>query len=470
MNFSKHIPVLPPFDVVICGGGPAGCAAALAARREGLSVLLVEGLSQLGGMATSGLVSHWLGGRTQEGAWVVGGLFRKLVEEAAACGCALQPRLNPGLTYQPHGWLPWFIHGIPIDPFAVAHFLDDKILCEGIDLLFETRVIDVRLEERRITHVIIQNKEGLQAVPASTVIDATGDADVAAFCGCEVIAGREDDGLMAPASVTFHLYNVDHRVLSDAIESGKSPKFREKIDALRKNGEWPFSYDVFISVKLLQEDVTMINTIRLPGVNGLNADSRTRGLINGRKEAYLLLDIFRRHFPGFARAEMKCVASLLGIRETRRIRADFCLRVTDLSDGTDFADTVGFSMYGWDLPDPHKPSLQPLVDESNGKFINRVQRVLQTPIPYRIMVPRPVENLLCPGRAVGVERDVLGPLRVMAPCMAMGEACGVASSQLVREGRSAAEVDIPRLKARLRTVGALVDREALPPISPRQDP
>jgi len=107
---------------------------------------------------------------------------------------------------------------------------------------------------------------------------------------------------------------------------------------------------------------------------------------------------------------------------------------------------------------------------TTGKFIDKVQKALNTPIPYRIMVPRPVLNLLCPGRAVSVNRDVLGPLRVMAPCMAMGEACGTAAAQMVRDKRTAADVSVLRLKARLREVGATVDRQALPVIPPRQDP
>lgn len=470
MHYSRQIPVLSPYDLIVCGGGPSGCAAALAARREGLRVLLVEGQAQLGGMATSGLVSHWLGGRTQEGEWVVGGVFRSLVEEAVACGCAKIPSLTADRTYQPHGWLPWFIHGIPLDPFALARLLDSKLLSAGVDVLFETDMIDVQVQDNTITHVIVQNKSGLQAIPVTAVIDATGDADVAALSGCEVIVGRESDGLMTPASLTFHLYNVDHQALGTFIETHRSPKLRDLIETLRQAGKWPFPYDIFISVQLVQPDVALINTIRLTGVNGIDGASRTRGLIAGRQEAYALLALFREHFPGLGKAEMKCVAPLLGIRETRRIQSDFCLRVAHLIAGTAFDDTVGFSMYGWDLPDPHKPSLQPLVDESAGKFVNRITKGLCTPIPYRIMVPRPVHNLLCPGRAICVERDVLGPLRVMAPCMAMGEACGAAAAQVVRQGVSAAAVDVPRLRERLRAVGALVDRERLPTITPREDP
>lgn len=470
MNFSRNIPVTQPYDLVVCGGGPAGTAAALAARREGLAVLLVEGQAQLGGMATSGLVSHWLGGRTQEGAWVVGGLFRELASAATAYGCALMPHLPHDRIYQPHGWLPWFTHGIPLDPFALATFLDNNICRAGIHPLYETRAIDVQVHDNRITHVILQNKSGLHAVPAGAVIDATGDADIAAWSGCKVMVGREGDGLTAPASLTFHLYNVDHKALGDAIETKKSPKFRETIQALRKQGLWPFPYDIFISVQLVQSDVAMINTIRLPGVNGLDGASRTHALIDGRREAYALLGLFREHFPGLAQAEIKCVAPLLGIRETRRIVADFCLRVQDLKVVKDFADTIGFSMYGWDLPDPQKPSWQPLVDESNGSFVNKVPKVLYTPIPFRIMVPRPVTNLLCPGRAICVERDVLGPLRVMAPCMAMGEACGVAVADMLRKNLDASVVSAENVRARLRTLGCIVDRAALPNSSPRVDP
>ncbi len=471
MNFSRNIPVLAPFDLVVCGGGPSGCAAALAASRAGLSVLLAEGQSQPGGMATSGMVSHWLGGRTQLGEWVVGGLFRELAQEASECGCAVLPQLPTDSIYQPHGWLPWFIHGIPVDPFAMAVFLDKKLTSEKISLLYETDVIDTAVEHGRITHIVIQNKNGIQAVPARMVIDATGDADVAVLSGCKTVAGRDKDGLMTPASLTFHLYGVDHQTLAAEIESTRSPKFREKIESLRQKKLWPFPYDIFISVKLVQDDVAMINTMRLPGVNGLDAASRTSALIQGRQEAYALLNIFKEHFPGFERAEMKCIAPLLGIRETRRIQSEFCLRVQDLSEPKDFEDTIGFSMYGWDLPDPQKPSHQPLVDESNGKFINKTPKVLYTPVPYRIMVPHPVRNLLCPGRAISVERDVLGPLRVMAPCMAMGEACGMAAAEIVHgHATDVASVNPETLRQKLRNVSCIVDRAALPDNSPRCDP
>ena len=126
------------YDVVVCGGGPSGCAAALAARREGLSVLVVEGQAQLGGMATSGLVSQWLGGRNQKGEWVVGGLFQTALGESAPRGFAVLPQLR-SQAYQPYGWLPWFVHGVPLDPYAMARFLDEKMKTAGVDVLLLTQ-------------------------------------------------------------------------------------------------------------------------------------------------------------------------------------------------------------------------------------------------------------------------------------------------------------------------------------------
>ena len=453
MNFSIQARDDAAVDVLVAGGGPAGCAAAIAARRRGLSVLLVEATSALGGTATGGQVAHWLGGRSPGGRWVVGGIFRELAEGAVADGCALLPSMPEGKTYQPYAWLPWFIHGVPLDPYRLVPFLERKLAAEGVSFRYETRVVGVE-SSTLIARVVTHGKEGFAAHPVRCVIDATGDADVAALAGCPVHVGRDGDHLTTPASLTFHLSHVDHAILQETIEKTRSPKFRELIASLRSTGEWPFPYDIFISVKGLADDEAMINTIRLVGVDGLDADSRTRAYVDGRREALQLLDIFRRHFPGFAQARIKSIAPLLGVRETRRIAGAFTLGVaSDLAAGTDFPDTIGFSMYGWDLPDPKRPSVQPLVDESGGGFVNKAKKGLATPIPFRVMVPQGCANLLCPGRAVSVERDVLGPLRVMAPCMAMGEACGVAAEQVVAG-----------------TANADVDAAALPSIEPRVDP
>ena len=134
---------------------------------------------------------------------------------------------------------------------------------------------------------------------------------------------------------------------------------------------------------------------------------------------------------------------MMGIRETRRIIGEYVLTVDDLVSGKIFPDSIGFTMYGWDLPEPRKPSCQPLHEQE-------IKKPPVTPIPYRIMVPKPITNLICPGRAVSVERHVLGPLRVMAPVVAMGEAAGTAARQVIREGVSFRDVDTDVLREMLQ--------------------
>ena len=467
--YKRNVQLYDGYDVVVCGGGPSGCAAALASAREGLKTLLIEGMGQLGGMAVTGLVSHWLGGRTQEGDWVVGGLFRSLSEEAVDRGYAVLPYLKPGEKYHPYLWYNWFIHGIPLDPFSIDLFLDEKMEKSGIDTLLHTQVVDVIVSNNAITHVIIYNRSGLLAVSASAFIDATGNADVAFKANCETIKGRKEDGKMTPATLIFHVYNVDQDLLTKFIEKESDPKLRSLIGQLKERGEWDFPYDIFIAGRLVEMGEFFVNTIRLTGVDGTSGDSITQGISRGRKELHKLMEIFRKHIPGFEQARIKAVAPQLGIRETRRIVGDFILSVEDLAGDRVFGDCIGFSMYGWDLPDPDKPSVQPFANDEVSGYKYKIKKGLSTPLPYRIMLPKPVRNLICPGRAVSVEGQVLGPVRVMAPCMAMGEAAGLAAGQVVSEGISFSEINTKKLREKLRKVGAIVDKEQLPAIQPRVD-
>jgi hypothetical protein len=320
-----------------------------------------------------------------------------------------------------------------------------------------------------ITHLILQNRSGLFAVTAKAVIDATGNADVAAFSGCEIIKGREEDGKMTVSSLIFHVYNVNQEELTKAIEKNNDPKFRDLISSLKDKGIWDFPGDIFICSKLVEEKEFFINTNRLIGVDGTDGFSISEGMIRGRKDVHRLMDILKEYFPGFKNAKIKTIAPQLGIRETRRIIGEYRLTVDDLVNDRAFDDCIGFSMYGWDLPDPEKPSVQPFASDEVSGYKYKIKKGLTTPLPYRMMLPKPVNNLICPGRAVSVERQVLGPVRVMAPCMAMGEAAGMASAQLVRNGVSFSEINVQQLRKKLITAGAIVEKNQLPVIYPRVD-
>lgn len=457
---TRDVPICHEFDLTVCGGGPAGLGAALAASQQGLRVLIVEAEGQLGGMGTSGLVSHWLGGRTNDCQhWVVGGLFRSLSERAADCGAACLPRPATDGRYCPHGWARagQLTAGIPFDPYAMATLLDEVVQEAGATVLLKTQALDVVLDGRRITHVLVHNKSGFQLVKTQAVVDATGDADLAERAGCPCRTGRREDGLMTPATLQVQMDGIDSTALAEYIQEHDAPRFLREIERWRQEADWPLPVERFISVQLTAPDTFMINTSRLTGVDGTDGASLSEAYRRGRRETAALLAFMRERIPGCARARIRAVAPLMGIRETRRIVGQAELAVADLTGGRSFPDTIGFSAYGWDLPDPLRPSHQPMEQRSRSRPV--------TPLPYGIMVPKGVENLICPGRAVSVERDVLGPVRVMAPCLAMGEAAGSAAPYVAREGMAFAEVPVPDLRTVLAERGAIVDwaAEAQPP-------
>jgi hypothetical protein len=452
MQYNKTIPEWEAYDVVVCGGGPSGIPAALVARRAGLKVLLIEATGQLGGVGTSAGVTHLLGGRTSDNKYqCVGGIFQEITEELYQRGAAINPKTIKPEKYSPHGWLKSLTAGVPFDPIAMAALLDEKMLEAGVDVLYFTGCVDAIVADERITHIVAFNKSGLFSVPVKAVVDATGDADMAARSGCQFVKGREEDGLMTPATLIFHVDRVEQDETAAYIYENNSPRFREIIQDLRDKGIWNFPYEIFISVQVHEKGTMMINTTRICDVDGTDGLSISRGIMQGRSEVQKLMAIMREHIPGFRNARIKLVAPVLGIRETRRIIGDYVYKVTDVLDQVDFPDTIGFSGYGWDLPDPRKPSYQPMHE-------NKIKmKRPYTPIPYRCLVPQPIGNVICPGRAISVERDVLGPLREQAPCYAMGHAAGLAAVQVAGSGIRFHDVDVARLREELKAQDAIVD-------------
>ena len=446
------------YDVIVTGGGPAGVAAAIASAESGAKTLLVEAMGELGGTGTAGGVSgelggtgtaggvsHWLGGRFADcSGFVIGGLFRRFAEAAAAEGFALLPQPEKQ-GYSPFGWdgNPHLTAGVPFDRWRMSEFLDRQCLDAGVELLFLTRLVGCATGGDKITSVTLHNKSGLFDLAASQFIDATGDADLAAAAGVPFRVGRDSDHLTAPATLEFQVEGVDEAALSGYINEHHANRMLAEIRRLTEQGIWKFPYDRFICVRMPEEGVFLINTSRLIGVNGLDGRSVSDAMVRGRRESFELLELMRKHFLGFRHAKLRCIAALPGIRETRRIDGKFTLTVRDLREGTRFADTIGFCCYGWDLPDPNRPSYQPMTEQ---KIAIRNDLI---PLPFRIMQPKKIVNLLCPGRAVSVERDVLGPVRVMASCMAMGEAAGTAAAR--------PELSVEALREALRGRGCIVD-------------
>ena len=453
LSYSKTLPLLDRYDLVVCGGGPSGIPAALSAARRGLKVLLVESSGQLGGVGTSAGVASLLGGRTRDNEHAcVGGIYLEIVDELIRRGGAIDPKAIRNERYQPFGWFEGDLAvGFYFEPISMVALLDEMMAKANVDVLYFTNFVDTVVDHDRITHLILFNKSGLFSVPTAAVVDATGDADVAARGGCEFVKGRSEDGLMTPATLMFFVDGVNQDELEKYIVAHQSPRLQDIIKKLREENKWPFAFDIFISQQTPQRGSFMINTTRICDVDGTDGRSVSRGMQAGRSQVHQLFQLMREYFPGFASSRIREVAPVLGIRETRRVVGDYVYTVEDVVSGKEFDDTIGFSGYNFDLPDPKKPSHQPM--HGSAKSIPK----LVTPIPYRVMIPRPLANVICPGRAISVERQVLGILRVMAPCYAMGEAAGLASLPVVQQGLSYHDVKATTLREQLRENKAIVD-------------
>ena len=230
-------------------------------------------------------------------------------------------------------------------------------------------------------------------------------------------------------------------------------RFKNLIAPLKETGEWRFPYEIFISVMMTRPDVFMINTIRQVGVDGTDADSVTRAVIDGRKENFELFKVMRAHFPGFSKAKIRQIAPTIGIRETNRLVGEYVLTVEDLVTGKNFDDGIALSAYHWDMPDPKKPSHQPF---------NAVRRASPyTQIPYRALLPREADNIIVAGRCISAQREVLGPIRVMAPCLATGEAAGIAAAQAQKDLRPLKDIDVALLRKTIVSHGGYTDRESV---------
>jgi len=450
MLYTKELISRGTYDILVCGGGYTGFAAAYAAAREGKRVLLIERGSCLGGTGTAGLVTDILGQRRiDEGklADSVRGIYTLLEERLLAEGAALDAH-KIDYTLHPHGWLPFLGTGLLYDNERMKALLETMLKEIGTEILYYTDIVDVIRTDDKVEGVILHNKNGLQAVYGTCVIDTTGDGDVCADAGCAYEFGDEEGGLAA-ASLEMQVENVNDAELMEYMKQTGDVRFRKIIGELIERGIWKFPYTIFISVLLTKPGVYMINTIRQVGINGINAESLTAGTIDGRAENLALLDIMRAHFPGFANAEVRQIAQSIGIRETRRIVGDYTLTVQDLIDGTCFPDSIAVSAYHWDLPDPKSPSHQP--------YEGVTRKSPYTPIPYRCLLPKGVTGLLAAGRCISVEREVLGPVRVMGPCLAMGEAAGIAAAMALENGGDFRNVDTALLKQRVEEYGGITE-------------
>ena len=400
------------YDVLVAGGGIAGTMAAIAAARQGCETLLIERYAALGGMATLGLVqpiTMW----GVNGQYVIGGTGKRILEELAQQG---------GATAMSH-------YGPTCDAEYLKYALEVAAQEQGVTLLYHTWITGVEKERDTIVALELLSKAGRSFVSGKIIVDATGDADIAAFSGVPCEVGSQGISLM------FVMSGVDRN---------RCPP-HEQIKAI-----WDEHRDDYRNVAIFwhsRQDTAYFNTTEVEGRDGLDPDDMTAATITCRRQAWQVLDVFKKHVSGFEQAYIEQTAPALGVRETRRIRGLYTLTASDVQNGADFADTIARASCPIDIHGD--------MDAGRGAYKTLKQSY---GIPYRALATDSIRNLIVAGRPISADRIAHSSLRRMAPGFAIGEAAGIAASLAAQDGDTRA-VSVPAMQDILKQHGAILAAE-----------
>jgi len=394
------------FDVVVVGGGVAGICAALAAARHGAKTALIEATGSLGGMATSGLVPALAPYNYNEphGEPLIRGLAWEFVERLHA----------EGALYDKKQYWKLF------DNQRAKLVFDRMTIESGVHVRLFTFFQSVEVAGNFVKRVITTSKSGTEAWMAKCFIDATGDADLAVAAGVPFEMGDEQGGVMPP-SLCFSLGGVDRE---------KMPHPRAQYEAMAKGkleGCLRNPEDHRGEKDICSPDAMVFNYNHIYGKNCIDADDLTHAMIEGREIAFELSDYLKETVPGFEESYVANIASLLGVRETRRIKGDFCLTASAYFESHRHEDDICVYDYACDLHQAYNTVTDRKAFEK--LYYNKRTKAGEFyGIPFRCLLPVGSENLVVAGRCVSCDRTILASLRVMPPAMAMGQAAGTAAA------------------------------------------
>lgn len=410
-------------DVLVCGGGCAGTAAALAVARSGASTVLVEKAPFAGGIITCVGLPYFDGiAHIDTKRIVVRGIALELLSKSGVCA-------PDATTVKQHN---------PVIPntFEFKLLLDQKLLeqRDRLKVLFNTMVCDAKMVGDRIESVTVANKDGLVTIKPKVVIDCTGDADVAAWAGTPF----EQNAEVQPLTLHFRIGNVQQ-------STGLSKQCREALVEASKRGELPYFYGPGVGFTYHKTEV-YIHGVRVPA-NPTDAADLTRAEIQGRADAYAMFRAWKRDVPAFADAYFIEAYPWIGVRESRRIVGQRVLTEDDLMSARRFDDAVATGCWYLDLH-PNKT-----VTGSANDFDPKKVQPAPYDIPYRSLLPQKVSNLLVAGRCHSATRGAHASTRVTATAMAMGEAAGVAAAMSLQSRVDVAALDGVLVREKLRQIG-----------------
>jgi hypothetical protein len=439
---ARQLPVQGEYDVVVVGGGPAGLAAAASAAGRGAHTLLVESYGFLGGMGTAGGVTNFAGlyGRHQgEMRQLVHGVVDELLGRLEALG---------GLN-KPQDGMQGRIRVRSYDTSVYKCAADQWMLAAGANLLFHARASSVLMDGARVQALVVETKSGRQAVRANMFIDCSGDADVAAFAGVPYEVGDGHGSGLFPST----MFRIGHVDASQALAAvGEFKAINDFMD--RAQSEHPGRYRFPREGAILRPqihpsewraNVTQIANADGTAMNAVDADELSAGEIEGRRQIVEYYRFLREQVPGFADSRIVEIAPQVGIRETRRIDGLYALTGDDILNSALFDDTIGINAWPMELHRAGGITWGFPSDPDRG----------YNDLPWRMIVPTGVENLLVAGRCASMTHEGQSAARASGGCFVMGQAAGTAA---VLAGSSPVQsIDHKRLQQALREDGSLLE-------------
>lgn len=458
---ARETPVFARVEVLVVGAGAGGYPAAIRAARGGANVMVIERNNVVGGTGPMAFVTEFLSCEN------ISGILRELQQRLAACDAA------------PSEFLPEYFN-LAYDPERMKLAVLDMLIEADVSILLGTHVVDVVMDGNVVRGVIVENKSGRQAILADVVIDASGDADVAARAGVAMHPPADPQPMM----MLCRMGGVDWQRMQDHARANPDDfsklwgtpanaldgaqyvhltGWKSLVEAGKREGSLPGTFGHHISIfgataANLRNGIGFVYAVQVLNRDPTDAADLSGAEIEGRRRARDFLPFLRR-VPGMEEAFLIDMAPQIGVRDSRRIVGDYTLNRDDIFDGAVFDDEIALKVHrgpnvkGWVR---HKPDGS---EGGKGHDLGELPiEVALLGIPYRCLLPAGVENLIVAGKTVSFDAEAHQRVRLMPECIAMGEAAGTAAAVAVRDGVSPRSVDVGEVRRLLAEGGMNLDR------------